>query len=174
MIVVADASPLIFLAKLDRLQWLASLFGSMPVVPSSVAAEVLRPPIPPAEERMLTSFLRGSEVVDVPDPQTFARALSRADNEALTLAVERNADLLLADDRLVRSMAVVEQIRPMGTLGIILRAKRSGSTTCGEARELVRALVRQHGFRIGIEVFEAVMAELVGLADPGAGKGCLC
>jgi uncharacterized protein len=165
MIVVADSSPIIFLAKIGRTEWISAMFGPpRPLVPSRVVEEVLAPPLPPAEERILKSFLSTCEIVIVHEPRTYAAALSRADNDALSLAIDRGADLLLADDRLVRSVANLERIRPMGTLGILLRAARTGHATAREARDLLRVLVRSHGFRIGIEVFEAAMAELDSLS----------
>ena len=47
-----------------------------------------------------------------------------------------------------------------GTLGILLRAADRGDLSSDEARQLVALLVREHRFRISIEVFQAVQARL--------------
>ncbi len=57
MIVVADAAPLIFLAKINQLSLITELFNAEILIPSVVSKEILGPVIPPSEERMLTAFL---------------------------------------------------------------------------------------------------------------------
>jgi len=86
--------------------------------------------------------------------------MSQADNAVLTLAARREADILLADDRVLRQMAAVEGIRPMGTLGVLLRGMREGLVSAGEAKRRVDSLIRTHGFRISIELYEAVLSAI--------------
>ena len=86
--------------------------------------------------------------------------MSRADNAAMTLAVRRKAGLLLTDDRTVRRLAAVERMRPLGTLGVLLLAQRGGLVDRAEVRRLVDDLVRSHGFRIGVELYAAVIREV--------------
>lgn len=160
MIVVADASPLIFLGKIGQLDLIPALFKGLVFVPSSVRDEVLAPPISPAETRVLSAFLGRCQVVKVARPQRFSAAMSRADNDALTLALRKHADLLLADDRLMRDMAGVEHIRPIGTLGLLLLAMRKDLLTRAETRLHVDTLIRDHRFRIGIALYEAVLTHL--------------
>ena len=86
--------------------------------------------------------------------------MSRADNVAMTLAVRLKAGLLLTDDRTVRRLAAVEGMRPLGTLGVLLLALRGGLVDRAEVRRLVDDLVRSHGFRIGVELYAAVIREV--------------
>ena len=160
MIIVADASPLIFLGKIGQLGLIHALFKGAVLIPSSVRDEILAPPISPAEARTLNAFLAGCTVVKVARPERFSAALSRADNDALTLAVRKRADLLLADERLLRDLAVIERIRPVGTLGILLLAMKRGLLTAQATHLHVEALVRDHRFRIGIALYEAVLARI--------------
>jgi predicted nucleic acid-binding protein len=160
MIVVADTSPLIFLARLRRLELIRELFPGELLVPTAVREEILAPPQPPDEEHLLRAFLQDCLVVRVTNPRAFATGMSDADNAALTLAVRKHADLLLADDGLVRRMAKIENVRPMGTLGVLLAAMKQGLLAPPATRQTVQALVRSHGFRISIDVFEAVLSEV--------------
>lgn len=162
MIIVADASPLIFLGKIAQLDLIPSLFAGDVYLPASVRDEVLAAPITPAEERRLHDFLARCKVVKVANPEIFSAAMSHSDNEALTLAVRKRADLLLADERLMRHMAVVERIRPVGTLGILLLAMRKGLLTSAQTRQRIEELVRDHRFRIGIALYDAVMKAISG------------
>lgn len=160
MIVVADASPLIFLGKIRRLDLINGLYGHDVRVPRSVAAEVLSEDADPVDVEVLTSFLRQSRVETVRRPRSFAAAMSRADNEALTLAVRTRADFLLCDDKLTRRMAEIEGIRPMGTLGILLNAAQQELISVRDARTLLEQLIEFHYFRISVAVYQAAIRML--------------
>lgn len=160
MIIVADASPLIFLGKIGQLGLIRRLFPGTVLVPKSVRDEILAEPIAPAEEQVLAAFLKTCSVERVLKPKFHASGLSVPDNEALTMAVRHRASFLLSDDRLLRQMAVVEGIRPMGTLGILLRSMDKGMLTRGEARQLLEILIQQHRFRISIEVYDATLQRM--------------
>lgn len=160
MIVVADASPLIFLAKIRRLALVPRLLGRDIRVPRAVRDEVLPPGVDPAEEDALRAFLKTCHIEAVRRPRRFAAAMSQADNEALTLAVRSRADVILCDERATRLMAEAEGIRPLGTVGILLKAVHRKLVTPPDARQLVDTLIRSHEFRIGIELYQAVLARL--------------
>ncbi len=160
MIVIADASPLIFLAKVRRLGLVRRLLGPDIRLPRQVRDEVLAPEVDPAERRELETFLEACTVETVRSPRRFASAMSVADNAALTLAVRRRAEILLCDERITRLMAENEGVRPLGTLGVLLRAMRQGLLSPAETRETVYLLIRSHSFRIGIELYHAVLAEI--------------
>ena len=130
------------------------------VVPQQVRDEVLARPIDPAESDELHRFLAAVRMECVDSPRVFAAGMSRADNAAMTLAVRLKADLLLTDDRTVRRLATVEGIRPLGTLGVLLLALRRGLVDRSEVRRLVDDLMHSHGFRIGVELYAAVIREI--------------
>ena len=163
MIVVADASPLIFLGKIRRLSLLRELFAADILVPRAVCKEILAPAIEPAEHRVLEDFLHHCQIELVPRPASFARAMSAADNAVLTVAVRKRADVLLCDERLTRTMAETEGIRPLGTLGVLLQATHQSILSPDQARHLVDQLVQNHNFRIGVEVYQAVIAAIEAL-----------
>ena len=162
MIVVADASPLIFLAKVRRLELIVKLWGPDIRVPRSVADEVLAVGADPVEVEVLAGFLRTCCVETVRQPRRFALAMSQADNEALTLAVRVGAGLLLCDDKLTRRMAEAEGVRPMGTLGVLLKAMQQQLLSPLDTKTLINRLVDSHDFRIGIGVYQAVLRAIPG------------
>lgn len=162
MIVVADASPLIFLAKIRRLDLIVELWGRDIRTPRSVANEVLTVGADPVEVELLEVFLRQCRVESVRSPRRFAAAMSVADNEALTLAVRIGAGVLLCDDKLTRRMAEAEGIRPMGTLGILLRAMRQQLISPHDTQTLLDRLIESHDFRIGIGVYQAAIRAISG------------
>lgn len=164
MIVVADASPLIFLGKLEQLELLNELFPSPILVPTLVRDEILAPPLPPDQRLALERFLEGVSIEE-PTQKPAVPGLSRADNAVLGLALAKRADRLLADDRILRRVAQVEGLRPLGTLGILLRATRIGLLEARDTRRLLRDLLHEHGLRLGIEVWDAVQRELSDLPE---------
>ena len=115
MSVVADASPLIFMAKVRRLDLVQRLLGNDIRLAYSVRRETLAHEADPAESSVLEAFFAHCSVEEVRHQRRFAIALSRADNDTLTLAVRCRASILLCDDRLLRAMAETEGIRPLGT-----------------------------------------------------------
>ena len=160
MIVIADAGPLIFLAKLTQLDLVPKLLSRDIRIPRLVYREVMLPGIDPIERDVLQAFLASCTIEAVPRPRSFASAMSAADNAALTLAVRSKATILLCDERVTRIMAEGEGIRPLGTLGILLQAMRTGLLTRSETRRMVDLLIRTHGFRIGVELYQAVLEQI--------------
>ena len=160
MIVIADASPLIFLAKVRRLDLIPALLGQDIRVPKSVADEVVALGTDPVEAEVLNAFLRQCRIETVELPRRFASAMSQADNEVLTSAIRIGAEWLLCDDRVTRRMAETEGIRPLGTLGILLRCMHQKLIVPGETRTLVNRLVESHNFRVGIAVYQAILKEI--------------
>lgn len=154
MILVADSAPLIFLAKINQLPLLNSLFNAEIMVPEVVRDEILGPEVPPDEERLLMGFLSDCQVVALSNTTRFAKALSFADNCILTLAVTERADMVLSDDRLLRKTAAVEGFRVIGTIGVLIRATKISLLSEKKSAKLLDELVRQHNFRISTSVYE--------------------
>jgi len=157
MILVADAAPLIFLAKINQLSLLSELFNAEIFLPSAVSKEILGPEAPPDEERLLTAFLSGCKIVNLRKPVSFAQALSFADNCILTLASREGAEIVLSDDRLLRKTAVIEGFRVIGTLGILLRATKNSILKAENTVILIEQLVEEHHFRISTRVYNAAL-----------------
>lgn len=160
MIVVADASPLIFLGKIRRLDLIRELLGDDIHLPRAVFREVVVPGMDPIEQDALETFLSTCTVSTVRRPRRFASAMSTADNAALTLALRRKADILLCDERVTRAMAEAEGIRPLGTLGVLLRAMHKGMLSTKESRHLIDLLIQMHSFRISVEVYQRVLERI--------------
>lgn len=160
MILVADAAPLIFLAKINQLSLLTKLFKAEILVPSAVHQEILGPDVPPDEERLLTAFHANCKVVNLRKPVKFAQALSFADNCILTLATREGAAMVLSDDRLLRKTAVIERFGVIGTLGVLLRATKNALLNVGATKTLIQQLVEDHNFRISTAVYDAALKAL--------------
>jgi predicted nucleic acid-binding protein len=124
MILVADASALIALSVCDGLTLLDGLFGDV-VVPEAVYREVAVAGKP--ESVRLQNYLQGK--VRAVNMQNFVYLDAFADageTAAMLLYKEIAADYLLVDDKRGRKVAKINQIKTVGSLGVLLQAKRAG------------------------------------------------
>jgi predicted nucleic acid-binding protein len=162
MVLILDAAPVIFLAKINCLPLLAKLFDADIIVAAAVRDELFGPEVPPDEERLLTAFLTTCKIMNISEPEIYARALSFADNCILTLAHKEHADMVLSDDRLLRKLAAIEGFRVVGTLGVLFHTEKKKLLTAKKALSLLDQLVEEHNFRISTRVYETVRKAIVG------------
>ena len=159
-IVVADACPVIFLAKLDQLELVRAMFPGTILIPEAVHLELVQESIPLSELRRLQEFLKKCQIEAVRNPQYLSTSLSLADRCVLTLAEKHQGAIILTDDGLVRRIARSEGFAVAGTLGILIRARRAGIISKTVARQALNDLVARHRFRISIELYQEVLRNL--------------
>ena len=82
--------------------------------------------------------------------------LDAGEAEAIALAVECQADLILLDERLGRQAAQRMGLTVAGTLGVVIAAKDRGILTA--VRPLLDALRADAGFWIGDVLYNAALA----------------
>ncbi len=159
-LVLCDASPLIFLAKLDRLELIAKVTGRPLVVLDGVVREVLSDRAGPVEQQRLQSWVYGVDVVHHAGALVSSDALSESDRATLAWAVENKAEWLLADERLLRRVAQSYGIKVMGFCGILIQAAKRGLLSPEEARECVDTAIRDYGCRLSVEVYQKIRMHL--------------
>jgi predicted nucleic acid-binding protein len=151
MIVVADASPLNYLIQVEADILLQKLFGQV-FVPTAVIAELGHPAAP---QSVATWLLRVPPWIEIWTPQKREDpALQRLDpgeREAILLAQEQQAELLLIDERLGRAEARRRGISTTGTLGVLLIA---GERKLVDALSIFRRLIDETSFRVTPDVSE--------------------
>lgn len=122
-VVVCDAGPLIALGRLDRLGLLTALFRDVQV-PQAVLAEcLLRPELLDAQ-RIQAAAASGVFRVRVAEP-VHVDGVGAGESAAIGLPFKIGA-ALLADDLAARSYARGVGLAVIGTLGVLVRAKRKG------------------------------------------------
>lgn len=123
-VVVADAGPLIALGRLNELRLLPELFGDVQVTQTVITECLARPDLPDAQR--IASALACGWLKPCPDvsPPAAGR-LDPGESSAITRALEIGAGLLL-DDRAAVAFARGLGLKVIGTLGILILAKRRG------------------------------------------------
>jgi predicted nucleic acid-binding protein len=125
-LVVSDTSPIRALAHLGLLDLLPALYGPI-LAPPAVAQELLRPRTTlPVVDLSLVPFIRVQAPNNSPDLQRLLGLLDAGEAEALALAVEVSASILLIDERAGRAEGTRLGLAVVGTLGALLRAKQRG------------------------------------------------
>jgi len=119
VLVVSNSSPLIALKAIERISLLPNLFESI-LIPTAIVLETSRSiPVKPAWLRI--------EAPARPLPKSVLRTtLGPGEREAIALALERRADLMILDELPARKIARTTGVNVVGTVGILLASKRRG------------------------------------------------
>jgi uncharacterized protein len=126
VIVVSDTSPIRALHHIGLLSLCQELYGST-IVPEAVRAE-LQLPTTTCPAINITQFV-GFEVRSphaAPAAFNVPSDLDPGETQAITLALELRADLLLMDERKGTEAARNLKLSTIGVMGVLLEAKRRG------------------------------------------------
>jgi predicted nucleic acid-binding protein len=158
MIVVADTSPLNYLIQIDCDTLLPRLYGRI-VVPSGVMRELGHVGAPAAVQAWLAQIPCWIDVRStLSSPDADLAFLGLGEREAIQLADEQHADLLLIDERKGRPEAKRRGLRTTGTLGVLLSARELGLI---DAEAAYRRLLIETSFRTSA----ALEAQFLGRID---------
>ncbi len=149
--IVSNTGPLIALARIDQFDLLHELFGTV-YIPPAVRSEILDPCTLDAVSG--ANWMVVCTTKDEIAVQLLKEELDAGESEAIILARERNADLLLLDERAARRKAVTLELTVIGTLGVLLMAKNRGLIP---ALKPLLADLRIAGFYIGEALYAQVL-----------------
>lgn len=154
-IVIADASPLIALARVNGIAWLGELFTEV-LVADAVLREVLTGQFPDTEERIQVAIASGwLKPVAVETKEPALPDLDEGEAASIRLALEHGGDaLLLIDERAGRAVAHELGLQLAGTAAVIGMARQRGLIS--SARDVFAAL-HASDFRIAPAVIQTVL-----------------
>ncbi|AEA46505.1 nucleotide-binding protein [Archaeoglobus veneficus] len=151
---VADSSPLIYLAKVEKLRLLRELYGSLKV-PEAVYREV----VVKGEEKGFEDALRvKNEIgrflsVHKPREETMydirghlkklGFQLGRGEIECIALCLDANDRFLLSDDEDAKRFARIYRIECKGTIYILLKSYKVGLLSRKECAETFERIVEK-------------------------------
>lgn len=163
---VFDATPLIYLSKVERLELLETLDGSC-LVPEEVYREVVTEGVEAGytDARRIEKQVEGDtlEVVKVGDSPVADRlernpGLSRADVTVLACAHLRDG-IAVMDEAVGRSAAAVEDIETRGTAFVVLSAVSSGTIAPDEGRAIIDAMIEK-GWYVAPDLYTKILQKL--------------
>ena len=155
---VADASVLIGLSGMGLLSLLKDRFPDGVLVPPAVWREVVERGAnrPGVKEIAGASWITVLEPKDGEVVRVLRINLDEGEAEAIALAHEQHADAILLDERDGRQTATEMGLQVLGTVGLLIWAKRTGKLA-GNLREALDRLQERSQFRIGRTVYEAAL-----------------
>lgn len=166
MIVISDTTPIISLLKAGCLGLLEKLYGNV-LVPKAVYRELTENPayLEEAEFIKTTKYFSVAAVENVKsvDVLRSVTGLDAGESEALIMYDEKNADLLLMDERKGRSVAKQLREKYIGTAGILMLAYDKGHIGQAEVQDCLDAMIASH-IRLDKKICNVVMAH-IGLGE---------
>jgi len=145
-VVVSNTSPLIVLSNTGELDLLRFLFGRI-AIPRGVAEEF---------GEQLPEWIEVKDVQNQVVVSLLREKLHKGESEAIALAVELNAELVIIDDKTARNTASYLGLNVIGTAGLILLGKKKGYYK--EIKPVVDNLTKK-GFRLSNDVMEQILKE---------------
>jgi predicted nucleic acid-binding protein len=159
MIAVFNSSPLIFLSRLNIINQVLGLFSEV-VIPDYVKKEIFRKEDIVSDK--VKDLLRLNNVVEVGAKNlrmvdAFCRKLGKGESEAIVVAIERSADLVILDDHVAREEATRVGLNVKGTLGDIRKLMELDVIQC-DPDKLHRDLLEMK-FRVKRGIFDEIFAD---------------
>ncbi len=141
MIVVSDTSPILNLAAANKLHLLRDLYADV-VIPPAVEQELVRNAI-----QLEPWWTRVVSAEDQNEVAALREQLDPGEAEAIVVAGELDADLLLVDEKRGRRIAIDRGLEVTGLLGVLAEAKARGLIL--RCQPVLEEMIRVAGFWIG-------------------------
>lgn len=154
MIVVADATPINILVRIGAAELLPALFVEI-VVPPAVLAELSDARSPDVLRQWVALRPSWCRIEAPTSPLPTDGRLGLGEREAIALATEMHAGLLLVDDRRARREALRRGLPIVGTIGVLRVAARRGMIDAAS----VTARLRATDFWIKDSELDSLLAE---------------
>ena len=158
MKIVSNSTPLIALSRINKLELLHSIFGSI-LIPNAVFDEVVLEGVGKAGVMEVANapWIIKMEVQNLLAVSMLQMDLDAGEAEAVVLAKELGADFLLLDEKKARRVARNLEIKHMGTVGILGLAATKGLISNIDS---IFDKLEQNGFRFTEDVRNKVKEEI--------------
>lgn len=158
MSVVCNASPLIHLARVGHLDLIRQLYGEL-TLPEAVWHEVVVEGTGQlgADKVRAAPWIRTQAVTNRLLVRVLQQELDAGEAEAIALALEIGAELLLMDERLGRETARHLGLRYTGLIGVLVEAKHKKLITA--VKPYLDMLRDASGFRVSNALYTRVLQD---------------
>ncbi|MCC5634964.1 DUF3368 domain-containing protein [Nostoc sp. CHAB 5844] len=159
MIVVSDTSPITNLAAIKQLDLLQKLYAQI-IIPAAVYNEMVSVDqlVPGAVEVQTFAWIQTQTVRNLQQViiiQESQENIDLGEAEAIALALELNADLVLMDERRGRIVATSYGLQVTGLLGVLVQAKRNNLIPT--VQPLIDQLIEEADFRVSDQLYMAIL-----------------
>ena len=157
MIVVSDTSPLAALSAIQRVDLLTQLYGRV-LIPEAVWQELVEGRRRAGRNQVLDApWIERRSVENRQLVIALLQDLDKGEAEAIALAVETDADLLIVDERIGRRTAQRFGLNVIGVIGVLVDAKHHGLIV--SIRPVLDQLRVLAGFYISDSLYKSELAD---------------
>ena len=160
MKIISNASPLIFLAKIGKLDLLENYEI---IIPKQVHEEIIKgKKIGRDDSYKIESLIEKNKIkVDGTKKNKEIDKLNLGEGEKATisLGIKKKVNIILLDERKARRVAKFYKLKPRGTIGILLEAHKNKKISKEEIKELLQKLIKE-GYRISEELIIGLLKEI--------------
>lgn len=160
MKIVSNASPLIFLAKIEKL-CLLNNYGVM--IPKQVYEEINKGAETGKEDAQKIKTLVEKSIIKVEEvginKELEQQNLGKGEKAAISLAIKNKIGGVLLDERKARRIARFYKLNPKGTIGILIEAYKSSRISKKEFIESIKNLIDK-GYRINEKLILKILSEI--------------
>jgi len=156
MLIVSDTSPITNLIQIGQLDILEQVFEQI-IIPEKVYEE-LSVYEKQKEEIESQDWILVKAVTNKEEVKILERRLDSGEAEAIVLAKELNADLLIVDERKGRKAAEEYGLKVIGLLGVLIQGKKKGHLK--ELKPILDKLVGEIGFRVSKKLYDRILKEV--------------
>jgi uncharacterized protein len=164
MIVVSDTSPILSLALIGRLELLRDLYGTI-TIPDAVRSELITTDQGGAREVIQADWIvtrptrtaprSGASVDSDVVLKLLLREVDRGEAEAIGLALQLKADVLLIDERKARHLAAYLELGVVGLLDVLQDAKQRHLIT--SVKPVLDDLIARARFRVSHKLYQRTL-----------------
>jgi len=153
MLIISDTSPITNLLRVGKLEILKELYGEV-IVPQKVYEEL-------CNYENQKELIDGKDwivvrtVMDIEQVKSLLEYLDVGEAEAIILAKEMKADLLIVDEKKGRKTAEEYGLKIIGILGVLVEGKRKGYIA--ELKPILDKLKNEVGFRMSERLYKGIL-----------------
>lgn len=153
MVVVSDTTTITNLIHIEKLYLLNEIFQGI-IIPEAVYLEISAV----SDQKHIIDATQWIKVESAENEEllnALLKTLDAGEAEAISIALEREADVLIIDEHLGRSIAKEHEIRIIGLIGILIEAKNR--MLIDRLKPLLDELIYEFGFRINPKLYQQAL-----------------
>jgi len=157
---ISNASPLIYLGKLNKLDLLIKLFDKIEITSSVYEEVICEDDTNKPEVEIIKGFINRKLIIvnkledKTKEQSNFIRKsfkIHTGESDTIALAIQGNSKRVLIDEKYARKAAELHGLFPIGTLGVVLLAYKKEIILEKEVKHIMDELISGN-FRMGAEV----------------------
>lgn len=156
--IVSNTTPLINFSSICRLDILQQLFKQI-TIPKAVEKELMEKEqrFPLVKEIKQIDFISTVEIKDIQFCNSLKAELDEGEAEAITLAIENRAELIILDELAGRNIAQFQKLSFIGSIGCLVLAKRKNIITY--IKPLLDSMRKDARFWINDKLYQRVLLD---------------